>query len=77
MELRDPLDFERAIFAKDFDVRAFSRELRAVKPEDWIAIGTATDPSPTGGAAILFDTESAGLHVFEAGGVSTGDHDEV
>ena len=44
MELRDPLDFERAIFAKDFDVRAFSRELRAVKPEDWIAIGTATDP---------------------------------
>ena len=44
MELRAPLDFERAIFAKEFDARAFSRELRAVKAEDWIAIGTATDP---------------------------------
>lgn len=44
MELREPLDFERVIFAKEFDGRAFSRELRAVKPPDWIAIGTATDP---------------------------------
>jgi DNA repair photolyase len=44
MELREPLDFERRIFAKEFDARAFSRELRAVKAEDWIAIGTATDP---------------------------------
>jgi len=44
MELRGPLDFERAIFAKEFDERAFSRELRAVKANEWIAIGTATDP---------------------------------
>ena len=44
MELREPLDFERLIFAKEFDGRAFSRELRAVKADDWIAIGTATDP---------------------------------
>jgi DNA repair photolyase len=44
MELRAPLDFERVVFAKEFDGRAFSRELRAVKAEDWIAIGTATDP---------------------------------
>lgn len=44
MELREPLDFERTIFAKEFDAGAFSRELRAVELEDWIAIGTATDP---------------------------------
>lgn len=44
MELRGPLDFERVIFAKEFDGPSFARELRAVKAEDWIAIGTATDP---------------------------------
>lgn len=44
MELRGPLDFERVIFAKAFDRAAFVRELRAVKPGEWIAIGTATDP---------------------------------
>lgn len=44
MELREPLDFERRIFAKTFERGAFVRELRAVKPGEWIAIGTATDP---------------------------------
>jgi DNA repair photolyase len=44
MELRDPLDFERRVFAKRFDASSFARELRQVKPGDWIAIGTATDP---------------------------------
>ena len=44
MELRGPLDFERAIFAKEFDAPGFSRELRVVKADDWIAMGTATDP---------------------------------
>lgn len=44
MELRRPEDFERKIFAKEFDPKGFSRELRQVKPAEWIAIGTATDP---------------------------------
>jgi DNA repair photolyase len=44
MEFRDPADFERKIWAKRFDARGFARELRAVKPGEWIALGTATDP---------------------------------
>lgn len=44
MEYRQPLDFERKIFAKRFNPNEFAAELRAVKPDDWIAIGTATDP---------------------------------
>ncbi len=44
MEYRDPLDFERLIFAKGVDAAAFARELKAVRPGEWIAIGTATDP---------------------------------
>jgi DNA repair photolyase len=44
MEFRQPEDFERKIFAKEFDHVAFARELRQVKPQEWIAIGTATDP---------------------------------
>ncbi|WP_321475452.1 radical SAM protein [uncultured Paludibaculum sp.] len=44
MEYREPLDFERKIFAKRFDLAAFSAELRTVRPDHWIAIGTATDP---------------------------------
>jgi DNA repair photolyase len=44
MELRDPLQFERKIFAKRFDPAAFGRELARLKPGDSIALGTATDP---------------------------------
>lgn len=44
MELRDPLEFERKIFAKRFDAGAFRGELRRVKPGESIWIGTATDP---------------------------------
>lgn len=44
MEFREPDDFERKIFAKQFDLAGFSAELRTVKPDEWIAIGTATDP---------------------------------
>ncbi len=36
--------FERRIFVKQFRKDLFERELRAVKPGEWIAIGTATDP---------------------------------
>jgi DNA repair photolyase len=44
MELRDPLDFERRIFVKQFDKDEFQKELRRLHPGETIAIGTATDP---------------------------------
>ena len=44
MELREPQDFERRIFAKEFNAAGFGRELRQVKQGEWVAIGTATDP---------------------------------
>src|SRR5262245_17923630 len=44
MELRDPEQFETLIFAKHFQPSVFRSELRSVKPGQYIAIGTATDP---------------------------------
>jgi DNA repair photolyase len=44
MELRESLDFERKIYAKHFDSKAFRAELRKLPPAETIAIGTATDP---------------------------------
>jgi DNA repair photolyase len=44
MELRDPFDFERKIYAKRFDRAAFLAELARLPLGDSIAIGTATDP---------------------------------
>jgi DNA repair photolyase len=44
MELRDPLQFERKIFAKHFDAAAFREELKRLPVGETIAIGTATDP---------------------------------
>jgi DNA repair photolyase len=44
MELRDPLQFERKIFAKHFDAASFRRELKKIPLGENIAIGTATDP---------------------------------
>jgi DNA repair photolyase len=44
MELRDPLQFERKIFAKHFDAAAFRQELTRLPHGETIAIGTATDP---------------------------------
>ncbi len=44
MELRDPADFERRIYAKHFDGAAFLAELRRLPQGDAIALGTATDP---------------------------------
>ena len=43
MEL-DAEAFERIVFVKQFRKDLFERELRAVKPGEWIAVGTATDP---------------------------------
>ena len=44
MELRDPLQFERKIFAKQFNPARFREELKKIPRGEPIAIGTATDP---------------------------------
>ena len=44
MELRDPYDFERRIYAKQHTADLLRRDLKKVKPGEEIAIGTATDP---------------------------------
>jgi DNA repair photolyase len=44
MELRDPLQFERKIFAKHFDPPRFHEELTRLPIGESIALGTATDP---------------------------------
>ena len=44
MELRDPVQFERKIYAKQFNAAVFRRELSKVKPGEAVWIGTATDP---------------------------------
>jgi len=44
MELREPGQFERKIFAKAFDPARFREELRHLPVGESIAIGTATDP---------------------------------
>lgn len=44
MELRETEQFETIIFSKHFDADSFRRELAKIPREDWIAIGTATDP---------------------------------
>ena len=44
MEMRDGIDFERKIYVKQHAAEMLRRELRQVKPEQGIAIGTATDP---------------------------------
>ena len=44
MELRDPGQFERKIYAKKFDAGHFRSELRSLPLGETIALGTATDP---------------------------------
>jgi DNA repair photolyase len=44
MELRDGMDFERKIFVKQQAAGLLRSELKKVKREEEIAIGTATDP---------------------------------
>ena len=44
MELRDPEDFERKIFAKRWSQERLRQELGRIPRSDAIAIGTATDP---------------------------------
>ena len=44
MEMRDGIEFEQKIYAKQHAAELLSQELRKVKPGEDIAIGTATDP---------------------------------
>ena len=44
MEMRDGVDFEQKIYAKQHAADLLRQELRKVKPGEDIAIGTATDP---------------------------------
>jgi DNA repair photolyase len=44
MEMRDPEQFERKIYAKAFDAARFRNELRALPVGEKVALGTATDP---------------------------------
>lgn len=44
MEMRDGIDFEQKIYAKQHAAELLRQELRKVKPDESIAIGTATDP---------------------------------
>lgn len=44
LERRDPDAFETEIYAKDWDLGLFRKELTHVKPGHVIALGTATDP---------------------------------
>jgi DNA repair photolyase len=44
MEMRDPEEFERKIYAKAFDPSRFREELSVLPLGETIALGTATDP---------------------------------
>jgi DNA repair photolyase len=44
MEMRDGVDFERKIYVKEHTAHLLRQELKRVKPDEDIAIGTATDP---------------------------------
>lgn len=44
LELNQPNSFETEIYAKDWDLASFRKELRQLKPGQSIGIGTATDP---------------------------------
>lgn len=44
MEMKDPADFERKIYIKQNAAWLLRQELRSLKPDEEIALGTATDP---------------------------------
>jgi DNA repair photolyase len=64
MELRQPDDFERKIFAKHFDPAAFREELERLPRGESIALGTATDPYQP--AERRYDVTRSILSVFAA-----------
>jgi DNA repair photolyase len=44
MEMRDGVDFEQKVYVKQHAAELLRQELRRVKPDEAIALGTATDP---------------------------------
>ena len=44
MEMRDGMDFEQKVYVKQHSADLLRQELRRVKPDESIAVGTATDP---------------------------------
>jgi DNA repair photolyase len=44
MEMRDGMEFEQKIYVKQHAANLLRQELRRVKPDESIALGTATDP---------------------------------
>jgi DNA repair photolyase len=44
MEMRDGMEFERKIYVKQHAAALLRHDLRRVKPDEAIAVGTATDP---------------------------------
>ncbi|HEY7351562.1 MAG TPA: radical SAM protein, partial [Terriglobales bacterium] len=44
MEMRDAIEFEQKIYAKQHAAELLRQELKKVKPGEEIALGTATDP---------------------------------
>jgi DNA repair photolyase len=44
MEMRDGMEFEQKIYVKQHAAELLRQELRRVKPDESIALGTATDP---------------------------------
>src|SRR5215475_16038891 len=44
MEMRDGIEFEQKIYVKQHAADLLRQELRQVKPDESIALGTATDP---------------------------------
>jgi DNA repair photolyase len=44
MEMKDPMDFERKIYIKQNAAWLLRQELRSLRPDEEIALGTATDP---------------------------------
>ncbi|MGH9559541.1 MAG: radical SAM protein [Bryobacteraceae bacterium] len=74
MELRDPLQFERKIFAKRFDAVCFRKELEKIPSGETIAIGTATDPYQPAERRYRITREILGIFARTAGfhlGVTT------
>jgi len=64
MEMKDGRDFEEKIYAKAHTAELLRRELYKVRREDFVAIGTATDPYQP--AERRFEKTRAILEVFAA-----------
>ena len=67
MELRQTEQFETEIFAKEFHLPAFRRELARIPSADGIAIGTATDPYQPAERRFQITQQILGAFVREQG----------